>query len=517
MAGGPDSSPEWHQAVLIDNGKVAALGNAEEMQRSHSHARKIDLNGARVFPGFADAHLHMAVGGRSLSSLDLNGGEWDTVSKLLLDTSGSDRGYLGPWIVAFNWDSYRCDLSADLLDRLLPGTPIVIHTRDLHSCCCSTEALRIAGIDRKTSNPPGGSISRDEMSNPTGRLYESAKTLLDSFVPKPEREANHRFIIRAQEYLLSLGLTAVSEVIEHEHEDIYRQLDRNGELKIEIDGWRRIEHWDGITSPPDPGNRLQINTLKVFLDGAFGSHTAALFSPYNDLPDRSGVLFYVSEELQSLLRKAVDAGWRLAIHAIGDRAVSQAISALKELPVLETGPHRIEHLQLLPEDGIDALSDLSVVASVQPVHFLDDRNWLAGRIGAERCERSFKWRSLANAGITLAFGSDWPVASPDPLQNIHTAINRCGFNEIPDLAFLSGEAVDPINSIRSTTHGWAVASGTTNRRGVIAPGMDADFTVVSGLSEDLVDWSDSRVEMTICQGEVVYAVCPGMLSLRGTK
>ncbi|MDP8239270.1 MAG: amidohydrolase [Candidatus Hatepunaea meridiana] len=485
--------PSWYDSLLIKDGKIASIGSAAALNSINNSVDLIQLNGALVLPGLCDAHIHLMVGGQSLQILNLEGLDRKSVHQVLLNHAKTLDGSHSHWIKAFNWEPWRCDLDADFLDSIFPGRNVVVFAKDLHSCCCSSTLLSLAGITRELSDPPGWIIVRDVNGFPNGILREGAAEKIHSILPPPTTDEIKYAILKAQDYLLSLGLTAVSEVLDKVNEHIYRSLDDENKLKIDIDAWLRIENWEIGTPPPHDGKRFRLNTLKLFLDGSLGSRTAALNEPYLDDPDHSGVLFYTDEELYDIALPAVEAGWRLAIHSIGDRAVAQACKLFKRLPRVPTGPHRIEHAQVLPEDGVRMIVESGAVASVQPVHLIDDQRWLPPRIGAERCKRTSIWRSLFEAGVPLALGSDWPVASPDPLLNIHAAINRCGFNGEPSDDFELIESLPPYLAIRAATYGWAYATGLSDKRGSIAPGQSADLTIISGVSDDLHDWSKAKV------------------------
>ena len=498
------AEPTWCNTLLIRHGLVESVGDYDEIKTKTDVYSEIKLDGAIVLPGLCDAHLHMAVGGQALHIPNLEGLDLDGVVSILSDyRDNSDLKNMN-WISAFNWETWRCSLNASILEDIFPGQNVVVWAKDLHTCCGNLTALKNAGINRETETPASGIIDRDEEGNPTGVLREAAADLISEFSLHPTSSDIESSILTAQDYFISLGLTAVSEVLNEDSEAVYKKLDAEDRLMLEIDAWKRIDYWRENETPPKSGKRFQLNTIKVFLDGALGSHTAALSEPYIDEPDQSGVLFYTDKELFARLSPAVKAGWKVAIHAIGDRAVSQACRVLKRLPRVPAGPHRIEHLQILPENGIEELIECRALASIQPVHLADDQRWLPDRISEDSCRRTSVWRSVFDAGIPLALGTDWPVASVDPRLNLHAAINRAGFGESAVDCFVPGEGLPPYAAIRAATHGWAVAAGVSERRGSIAPGMSADLTVLSGVSEDLRNWSIAEVEMTVCRGEVVY-------------
>ena len=502
-------TPEWAEAVLVEEGRVAAVGSLQvcKFASSQVNLSVCELpHGTLLLPGLCDAHLHLASGGRALKTVNLGGLDVDGVQRVMREAarrSVREGGSTG-WMRGTNWEPARCKLDAAILDRVTTARPLFVGSRDGHSCCCNSAALKLAGISSSTPDLPGGIIGRSSDGNPNGWLYESAVELVRAVMPEADAAAWRSSILQAQQHLLSLGLTAVSEVLNPGTEAIYRELDRSGELVLEVDGWLRIEDWSDGEPPPPDGDRFRLRTIKLFLDGAFGSGTAALEQPYADAPDSNGMLLHSDGELVERLLPVVKAGWRLAMHAIGDRAVAQACRVLAQLPRAASGPHRIEHLQLLPEDGVQMLARSGAAASVQPVHLTQDQPWLSTRIGALRCRRSFIWRSLVDAGVALTLGSDWPVSSADPLQNLHVAVNRRGFGQEPLREFDPAEALPPCAAIRSATNGWAAAAGVAGRRGCIIPGQTADFTAVMGVSEELRDWSGARVVMTICRGRVVF-------------
>jgi len=502
LANGKIFNYQSHDAVYIENGRIKEIGDSHTLFRNHTNVQATDLNGALLLPGLGDAHMHMAVGGKSLGVINLVGMNFGQVIKTL--QAAVDNGK-EEWIVAFNWNRSLCALDVKKLNEVKTNLPIIVHAVDLHSCCCSQIALDRAGIDRSTPDPQNGKIIRDSSGKPNGNLMESASDPVTALVPPPSNEQWRKHILDAQNHLLSLGLTSVSEVLQPELEKLYWGMDREDNLILNIDGWRRIESWNG-EPPVAAGNRFRVQTLKLFLDGAFGSRTAALNEPYNDDPTQNGLLFFDDDKLLETLIPAVEAGWRLAIHALGDKAVSQACRVLAQLP--QTGinsKHRIEHAQFISADGVDELIRSGAIISIQPVHLLDDIEWLPGRLGTERCRRMFVWKSILEAGGTLAIGSDWPVASPNPLLNLHVAINRCGFHEDKESTFDNNEALSPIEAVKAITEGWASATGMPKNHGTIEEGAVADLTVISGYDTSLQDWSDAVVEMTICEGRVVYS------------
>lgn len=508
--------PKWYEAVSIKNGMIYEVGDFKSINRNMNSAEVIDISGAVLFPGLCDAHLHLAFGGQSLDVIDLGGLDYLGVRNAIqkaIDNSNRDNNI---WVEAFNWDISDCSLTIDDLDEWIPDKPLVIHKRDLHGCCCNTLALRVAGITPSTVDPPEGRIGRGPNGKLNGMLYETAVGVVRQAMPAPSAEVVKRNILKAQQHLLSLGITAVSEVLEKETEDLYYDLCENNELILMIDAWRRIEHHPKGAFPPDFSQfkshghtpRLKLDTLKLFLDGSFGSKTAALFEPYLGDPDNSGILLFKDASLLEILKDAFSTNWSVAMHAIGDRAVVQACSIISkignELNYSSNIRKRIEHAEIIPANGIKCLIDAGIIASMQPVHWLDDRRWLSDIIGEQRVKRCFTFKTLLEHNIPLSFGSDWPVANPDPMLNIHTAINFEGFNRSAPHSYQVTERLLPWQAVRATTWGWAEATGTQNVRGAVHPGMIADLTVVKGLDDEMKDWSNAEIVYTICDGKIVY-------------
>jgi len=501
VEGSPPATLHLNASILLIDGKIAGVGDFLEF--AGIKAKRFDLGGAVVTPGLCDAHMHLAAGGQALAIPDLTRCDRNGVETALKLSAFEHSRNPDVWIEAFNWDEDYCDLNADLLEAWIPNRFVVVHKRDLHGCCCNRTALSISGIDRLAGDPSGGKIGRSSDGSPNGMLYESAVGMLLERRPPVSATTKKNYILSAQRYLTNLGITAVGEVLDSGSAEYYVELESEGALKLEVDGWKRIEQWDG--RPPEiHGELFKVDTLKLFLDGSFGSKTAALFEPFSDTGDDAGMLLYSDEELLGIAARAVASGWRLAIHAIGDRATEQACRVIGEAPRPRCGLHRIEHLQLLPENGLDCVARSGAAASIQPIHLLDDQVWLPRRIGAGRCRRSFIWKSLFERGVEIAIGSDWPVASPDPLLNIHTTINRAPFGGSTHPAFDFNEALSPMEAIRSASWGFAVVTGSSSRRGAIQPGYSADLTVISGLKDDLQDWSNAQVMFTIGRGEIIY-------------
>lgn len=498
--GAPKDTPRWENALLICDGKIVAVGDDALAAKA---SERIDLDGALVLPGLCDAHLHLAAGGQSLGIPDLSKLNSDGIKQELRSVLSRIGGASDSWIEAFNWDEDLCPLNADILELWAPGVPLVVHKRDLHGCCCNRTALERAGITDSAESTHGSRFGRSGNGRLTGMLFESAVGLLLDSKPKPSDVDQLGHILKGQSYVVRRGITAIGEVLERRGEDLYRQLDADGRLKIEVDGWLRVENWDG-SAPPPPGNRFRMETLKLFLDGSFGSRTAALFDPFADGEANTGELLYGEDELKEISHRAASLGWRLAMHAIGDHAVAQACRILVDVPKATRGRHRIEHLQLLPVNGLDCVVRSGAAASVQPIHLIDDQNWLLDRIGPERCRRSFLWRTFLRRGVPLPIGSDWPVAPADPILNIHTAINRAAYGVSPRPEFPFEEALTPAEAIRCATYEYALVAGLEHRRGAILPGFDADLTVVRNAPADLRDWSAASVQMTISRGEILY-------------
>ncbi len=517
------------EAVAVRDNRIVAVGSQAELAPlAHQAKRVIDLKGRLLLPGFNDAHVHFYIGGDTLASVDLR-----TV-KSPQELRETLRQYVqtrtpGEWILNGSWDHEQWDPAelptAALIDEVTPDHPVWINRSDGHMKLANSLAMRLAGVDRNTPDVPGGEIVRDAEGNPTGIFKDAANRLVDHVIPLPSKEHMRSALLAAQRYALENGVTSVqdmgvlgsrggetmAQVIR-----MYQQMDHAGELRVRVSAhlplpeWHRL-HDAGIRANCNTG-RLQLGAVKSFSDGSLGSTTAWFFDPYTDAPHTCGL---PSEEMLDIeamygrMRDADRAGLQLTIHAIGDRANSTVLDLCERLQK-ENGRRdrrlRIEHAQHLRREDMARFRELGITASVQPYHCIDDGRWAERRIGKERAKTTYAFRSLLDAGVTVAFGSDWWVAPISPLWGIYAAVTRRTIDGHFPEGWVPEEKVTVEEAVHAYTVAAAYVGGEEHRKGSITPGKLADLVLLSGdiFTIDPLRIPEITIDMTISDGEVVY-------------
>ena len=517
---GDPARPEA-QALAIVDGKVAAVGNDDEVRRWAGPATTVlELRGRRVLPGFNDAHVHFFDGGQALASVQLR----DAPSpEAFRDRIGAYAATLpkGRWVLNGNWDHERWTPAVlptrQLIDAVTPENPVFINRLDGHMALANTLALELAGITRDTPDPPGGSIVRDADGEPTGMLKDAAMNAVYAVIPESSpaeiatalraamREANENGVTSVQDMSASPAILRG-----------YQQLLADGELSVRVYGAQPLSRWERLAEPGIVagfgGDMLRIGVLKGFADGSLGSTTALFFEPYLDEPDTSGL---PSDELVDAEAMLADmagadaAGLQLAIHAIGDKANATILDMFAEV-AQRNGPRdrrlRIEHAQHFRAGDIPRMRAQGVVASMQPYHAIDDGRWAEKRIGAERAKGTYAFRSLLDAGAVLAFGSDWAVAPIEPLMGIYAAATRRTLDGAHPDGWVPEQEISVAEAVRAYTVGSAYAERREAVKGTLEPGKLADLVVLSAdlFAIDPAAIADTRVDLTMLGGKVVY-------------
>jgi len=519
------------EALLAQDGRVAAVGRASDLARDAGTAERVDLRGGLMTPGWFDAHVHFMWWGFQMAEIDLRATK--TIDEALEMIGRRTRDLVpGQWLTGGRFDKNnwgRWPTAADL-DLVTGDRPAVLRSRDGHSRWLNTAALRAAKIGKDTLAPTGGAIFRDASGAPTGVLQERANELADRAVP-PATEADcDAATMRAQAEALRRGVAGVESLEQASSHAALRRARDRGELKVRV--LMGIPHRSLALSLPTTGmppqirdttpfdfeaalqtgmrtgqgdEWLQLGHVKFFADGALGSQTAALEEPYEGTEDR-GILTFDPIELRADVARAAGAGLAAAIHAIGDRAVRVALDAIA--PTRVTSPalrQRLEHIQLVREEDLGRFGALGVIASMQPIHCTSDRDLADRYWGPKRTPRAYPWRTLLDRRAVLAFGSDAPVEPIDPLLGIHAAVTRRRPSDrdawFPDQRLTLDEA------LHAYTAGAAYSTGREREWGTLEVGMRCDATVVdrdlAKLKED--ELLDARVSATITDGVVRYA------------
>jgi len=513
---GPDVS-----AIAVANGRILAIGSDAEISRLAGPAtRIIDLAGRRVVPGFNDAHVHFFSGGRSLAGVQLR----DARSKEeFRDRIAAFARSIpkGRWILEGNWDHENwtpAELpTRALIDAVTPDNPVFVQRLDGHMSLANTVALKLAGVTRATPDPPGGTIVRDAAGEPTGVLKDAAADAVDRVIPAPGRAELEEAVQAAMRYAAAQGVTSVQDMsADPALLRLYQDLVRAGRLTVRISAhqplstWRRLAD-EGVESGFG-SELLRIGGLKGFADGSLGSTTAWFYQPYLDAPNTTGLASAdLADEasMQAKITAADRAGLHIAIHAIGDRANDRVLDMFATA-AKANGPRdrrfRIEHAQHLRPETIRRFADLHVVASMQPYHAIDDGRWAAKRLDAERLKGTYAFKSLLDAGVTLAFGSDWFVAPMEPLMGIYAAATRRTLDGKNPGGWIPEQKITVAQAVRAYTWGSAYASFDEKVKGTLVPGYLADFVVLSRdiFAIDPVEIERTKVDITVFDGRVVF-------------
>lgn len=500
------------QAVVCEKGRIVAVGTNEEVLKLRGPStRVIDAGGRLVLPGFNDAHVHFLSGGFQLSSVDLRDAATPEEFARRIAAFAA-RQPAGRWIQGGDWDHELwagAPLPArSMIDSATPRHPVFVNRLDGHMALANSVALKLAGITRATKDPDGGLIVRDEAGEPTGVLKDAAMNLVYRVIPPASFEEKLASARAASRHAASVGVTSVQDVSAGLDLSVYRELRRRGELLTRIYGAAPLMEWEKASRGGDEW--LRWGALKGFADGSLGSTTALFFDGYADAPGSRGL---PSDEMfpeGAMLRRiqgADRAGLQLFIHAIGDRANATILNYYDEV-ARANGPRdrrwRIEHAQHLRPADIARFRALGVVASMQPYHAADDGRWAEKRIGAERAQYTYAFRSLLDAGATLAFGSDWTVAPLNPLLGIDAAVTRRTIDGKNPGGWVPRQKITVKEAVRAYTQGSAYAEFQEKEKGSIEKGKLADLVM---LSEDIYasrEIGRARVVKTIAGGRVVY-------------
>ncbi len=473
--------------VVGDDGRVKQLVARGERRPSGIRYRS-DGRGRVLIPGLIDAHGHVMGLGFQAIQLDLTGTTSlaDVQSKLARYAADTPQPL---WIVGRGWNQElwadkRFPTAADL-DRAVPGRPVFLTRIDGHAAVANTAALKLAGITAKTPVPAGGRIEKTAGA-PNGLLIDAASELVESKIPPPLPRTRDAALAKAQEIMLSNGLTAVADMgTSAEDWLVMRRTGDAGRLRVRILSYSAgIEPMLAIASgEPTPwlyGDRLRMAGVKLYADGALGSRGAFLKAPYADAPASRGLQFLDDAKLRNLMSRAAMDGFQVAVHAIGDAANAQVLGGIEELAVTYTGDRRwrIEHAQIVSPADIPRFGRLGLIASMQPVHQTSDRLMTEVRLGPARLGGSYAWRSMTAAGARLAFGSDFPVESPNPFHGLSVAISRQDAAAQPPGGWFPEERVSFTTALAAFTKDAAYASFAESKLGTLEVGKHADFILV---------------------------------------
>jgi predicted amidohydrolase YtcJ len=520
------SDPMWAEAVAISEGRITAVGSRSDVLAGRGGVEVIDVGHGLVLPAFQDAHIHPLHGGLSsfrcnLHDLKTKDGYLEAIAAYARDNPGEE------WIRGDGWamDVFPGGTPRKQdLDRAVPDRPAFLVNRDGHGAWVNSRALELAQIDGETPDPADGRIERDE-NGPTGTLHEGAMDLVERIVPANTVADLTRALRSAQKHLFSLGITAWQDAwVTGDDLAAYLELSNSGELAARVVLsllWKRSMGEEQIADLKERRDaattgRMRGNTVKIFLDGVAENFTAAMTTPYLDAEGRSDLgrgLSLIEPELLKRYVISLDAhGFQVHFHAIGDRAVREgldAIEAARAMNGTNDRRHHIAHIQVIHPQDITRFRELEVVANGQPFWACRDRQMTELTIpflGGERAAWQYPFASLLRAGARLAFGSDWPVSTADPLQEIEVAATRVSPDDRGLDPLFPEERISVRHAIEAFTTGAAFVNHLDHATGSIEIGKFADLTVVDrNIFEDgSQPIGEARVTMTFVEGEIVY-------------
>jgi predicted amidohydrolase YtcJ len=516
------------EALLLSGDRILAVGGREQLEgAAPAGTERVDLHGAVVLPGFNDSHGHILWLGMSLDQINLSADRIGSVDELVALVSGRARDVApGNWVLGSGYDQNmlreRRHPTREDLDRAAPEHPVLLRHTSGHVLTCNTRALDLAGITGTTDDPQGGEIDRDEHGLPTGVMKESAMDLVSVHVPPPTLEEGGRAIVRATVELSRYGITSVSDAAtgqvpqaEPAFEMYLRAFD-SGELAARV---QIMPHIHYVTSPDGTSARppaelalrsdpdwLQVGPVKIFSDGALSTRTAAMTVPYHGDSDNVGILMWPQEQLIGMIDRAHAAGWQIATHALGDRAVMAVVDAY-ERAITRTPRsdhrHRIEHCMVADDNLVRRIARLGIVLSLQPDIFRLGDGYVRA-MGLERAADTIPLQRFRRLGATFSFSSDFPVIPPNPLPIIRSSIQRV----TPSGIHLGSEHASTVGeAVRKYTVGGSFTTRTDDHRGVLSAGRLADFVVLSGdpFRLPLDEWDGIRVLSTIVGGHTTYS------------
>jgi predicted amidohydrolase YtcJ len=509
------------EAVAVIGDRIVAVASRVEIDLWRGPQTKvIDAGGKLLLPGFNDAHVHFIQGGAQLDQVNLVDAATpeEFAKRIAAQVKKTPKG---EWILGGRWDETKWanpELpTKDLVDTVTGDIPIFVERYDGHEALANSAAMKLAGVHAKTPDMPGGIIVRDASGNPTGIFKDAAMPLIYKAIPPMTHEQRLRAARAALKYAASLGVTSVQHM-NPEFADVaaYSELAEKGELTTRIYAVPMETEWHDQAKV---GLRrgwgstyLRLGAVKGYADGSLGSRTAYMFEPFSDDPGNRGLLsdeMHPPSAMRDRLMQADAAGLQLRVHAIGDRAISMMLDIFANIEK-EHGYHdqrfAIEHAQHMAQNDFERFAKLHVIASMQPYHAIDDGRWAEARLGHDRTRYSYAWRSFLDHGVTLAFGTDWPVAPLDPMLGLYAAVTRATLDGKNPGGWIPEEKITLPEAIEAYTMGAAFAEFQEREKGSITTGKLADMVI---LSDDIFDMKPEavrnvKVQTTIVGGKVVY-------------
>lgn len=520
-----DAAQPRVEAIALDpgTGMIAGVGSSEEMRKLGGPlAELVDLRGRAVLPGFIDAHIHLLSYNRQLHAVNLLGTRSEQEAALRVQERVALASQ-GAWITGGQWDRNLWPggdfPTRATLDAVAPDHPVALWSKDGHVLWVNSQALALAGVTRQTPDPEGATIVRDASGEPTGVLKEFGATSLVERVIPPEADPTPA-LQETIRLLQQWGITGIHDIEDHLAVQSFQRLHEQRALGVRVLFFfprRSIQALGRLGLQAGFGDDwLRLGGIKIFADGTLGSQTAAMLDPFEGTAENRGLLAVPPEEMKAVVEMAAGNRLHVAVHAIGDRACRVALDGIerakeraKGMPGAEKVRYRLEHVQLIAPEDIQRMARLGVVASVQPFHAVADRD-IAEQYWGARHRRAYAYGTLQRSGVSLAFGSDAPVETAEPLRILHAAVMRRDDRTPERAPWLPEQSLRVAQALWSYTLGAAYAGGEEARKGSLEVGKLADLVVLGAdpFALPAGELPQAPVEATLIGGEVVYGGLP---------
>jgi predicted amidohydrolase YtcJ len=511
-----DEKRPWAEAVAARDEQIVAVGSRDDVAKLiGDDTQVIDAGDGLVVPGLIDSHIHLIDGGLRLASVQLRDAKSrDEFVRRLGEYAKTQPE--GVWIAGGEFDHslWGGELpSRDWIDAVTPNNPVWINRLDGHMSLANTAAMRAANVGDDVKDVDGGEIVRDAAGRPTGIFKDNAMGLIDRAQPESTTQQLVDATVAAMDYLAARGVTAVHHLGTFRQLDVFRVVQKRGLRNTRIYACTPLDQWQRLADEVKARGRgdewLKIGGLKGYVDGSLGSHTAAFLAPFSDTPTDRGLLVNTAADLESWTRDADRAGLQVVVHAIGDRAIRLQLDVFERVATMN-GPRdrrfRIEHAQHIAPQDIPRFAKLGIIASMQPYHAIDDGRWAERFIGAQRSETTYAFRSLLDSGARLAFGSDWYVAPPTPMEGIYAAVTRQTLDDKHPGGWVPQQKISVEEALRAYTIDAAYSAFSETTLGSLEPGKLADMVV---LKHNLFEVPPEElntvpITATIVGGKVMY-------------
>jgi len=496
------------EALLIQDGKVRAVGNEDELRAlaTTEDIIEVDAQGNTLLPGLIDAHGHVM--GLGFQELQINLAGIRSLEETLEQLKAyADANPELEWIIGRGWNQTlwkenRFPKAADL-DQVIPDRPVWLSRVDGHAGWANSKAMQLAQVSSDTPDPEGGKIIKDERGRPTGVFIDAAEGYVQQVVPEYTAQEQALALAAANNVLRSYGVTSIHDAgVGIQTWELYQEFASQGKLDIRIYGmisgagstFDALSVQGPITGLYD--DLLALRSVKLYADGALGSRGAALLSDYHDEPGNKGLLFVSQDEMNAMAEKVVSKGFQANIHAIGDAANRQVLDALAYAQEQHPNPdqrNRVEHAQIIELQDLPRFKELNIIASMQPTHATSDKNMAEDRVGSERIKGAYAWQTLLGQGTVVASGSDFPVESANPFLGLYAAITRKDIEGNPLGGWYANEAMTREQTLRSFTLDAAYAGFQEDVLGSLEEGKWADFIIID---RDIMRVEDSEIWQT---------------------